>query len=286
MATIDELVVKIKQEGAEDLEQSLEDMESEDLFGGDGGGNGDSGSGGGLLSGLMSAVGGLSAAMMAVLAVLGSIVGVLLTLEPIQKILEGFFKVIQAFFMPLAVMLMKLLQPVLAFLIKLLPLWYKFIRNLQNLSLSDWLNIGTEAFLASIFPPLGFRTVLNHVFPEIDLSMKDFVGLLFPQVGAMFLIQEVFSGGIDWSFIRDPFLNVINGIIGIVNNVPFVDIPKVNQGQGQGSSGSNDYRDTLPGRDRGRFSDLDQGNETNIVIEGGLGSLIERIEKDPDTYPF
>ncbi len=255
MAAIDELVVKIKQEGTEELEDSLEDLDRDSVLGEVGGGDDDGpgAGGGGVIGSLLAAVGGLGKSLLAILAVLGSIAGVLLSLEPIQKLLEGFFKVVQAFFMPLAVMLLQLLSPVLNFLIQLLPIWYKVIQELRNIKLGEWLELGAEGLLKSIFPPIGVLDIVEFVFPSVDIPWTEIINPL------------------NWSDFL-PFGNQQNtyGITGTRATRESMTMPQ---------------NPDISKRDIKQFNNQ-SNEELNLNLFGGLGAFVENITKDRDIDPW
>lgn len=96
---------------------------------GDGAMPGGGDQGGGFLQGILDGIMSMSASQLAMLGALGAIAGLLLSMEPIQQMLKGFMKIFQAFMIPLAMMLLKLMKPIMAWLIDLLPAWLDFWKD-------------------------------------------------------------------------------------------------------------------------------------------------------------
>jgi len=325
---IGNLVVQVKQEGAEQAAESIEEVDDESVFG-EGGGDMEAptgGDGGGALQGIVDAVMGMSSSMLALVAGIGAVVGILASMEPIQKLFKGFLKTVQAFFTPLAMMLIKLLSPVLRFMIKLLPLWFSFFQNpagaiksgvefiwnaIKSIpatiwnglkSLGGWILNGLKRIPAAIWNFV--RQIPQTIWGFIKQIPGKIVNLLstylsvFTRLGSVFwnALQRLGSwiwgrikSGINfikklpskiWDFMKKIPGRIASSIKSFLN--PFQTGGFVSQTQPallhQGET-------VLPpgGFDQllNEIRRMDSGG-ANIQISGGLETMIDRVQKNPN----
>ncbi len=113
MADIGELLVSVKQEGADDVSSDVKDSAQEGVEDG----------GSGLMS-ILGSSGGLGALIGG-----GAILGILGSMESIQSTFGAFMDLAQAYFVPMAQGFISLAMPLFRLLAKLLPKWLSFMQN-------------------------------------------------------------------------------------------------------------------------------------------------------------
>jgi len=111
-----EINVNVRADGVDEAAEDVADGSGVGMGGGDGGGEGGRG------SGLAQSIKG---------GIVGGLVGTLL--RPLLEVFDPFVKVLQAFIAPLAQMLLRLATPFLRLMIQLLPAWYDFLDENENL---------------------------------------------------------------------------------------------------------------------------------------------------------
>jgi len=238
-----EISVNVRADG---VDEAAGDVAEEGGMGIGGGGDGGGGRAGELAQSIKGGiVGGLVASL----------------LKPLLKVFEPFVKVIQAFVAPLAQMLLRLLTPVLRLFIGLLPAWYDFIDNSQNLL----------AKLLLAFSPLV--QLLSHL-PSIVNYVSELPGKLDTLASA---ISE---------FISKLPAKIIDLIPGLS--------PDTDTGEGETGPRTGRGEPSFPGGARGRPSTTDFSNPATarareqtpgrdpvkISVDGRIAPLIDFLVDD------
>jgi len=164
----------------------------------------------------------------------------LVFLGPIFDVLGAVSGVLKAFVAPLAVLLMRLLAPVLRLMIKVLPVWFA-------------------------------------IMDVLDSALQEFIKLRSGLIARM----------LEFLGIRNPvesILSVINSVESGIDNLP-ADISNKLAGVLPSDVSGQDVRDvaTSDTAKAGLFGALTGGPSgavTQIAIEGGLGALVENINRD------
>ena len=184
-----------------------------------------SGAGAGGFGGKMvSKLGGMSTALMGILGAVMLIAGVILMFESVQKMLGAFLKFVKGLLAPFVAMGLRLLAPVLGFLFKLLPMWYKFwkdpIGNLQKAfkGLKDIFGDVLSGSFSSI-PVVG--TVLDKLEELFGSKVVGHLKKVLQGWAKMFktlgqLAKNIFKG--NWEKVGSLLLKAGKIGIGIIQN--------------------------------------------------------------------
>jgi len=266
MSADGEVEVQVNAEGVDDAAGEIADS------GGVGGGGGPGPGGGGSLRGSLK--GGLLGG--ALVAALGPLIDIL---EPIQGVLE-------AFLAPVAVMLLRLFAPVLRFLLtKALPVWMEYMPLIGDvvkgvLALSSLVLLPLLATVAIVALAVqGIRTAAEGLWNWAT-------GGAASDIGAS--VWAAISSGASW--LANGAFNIASYVWSFVSRLPGQIWEEMRQlpdliGQSIAERLPNvpDSGDvTEAGQDlldRGR--DFVEGG-TNVVLNGGLGSFVDRVEETSD----
>ena len=244
-----EIAVSVQAEGTED---AVGEMGGGPEVGGGGAGGvggrgGDGGSGGKVLGKLLT-----------------RIIGLLAFLGPVLEVMKVFTDVITAFVAPLAITLLRLLQPVLVFLLKALPVWLSFMSFVNGILEQ------IMPFLSQLFVPL---LILNAIFAVVDRlpglmdSLKAVAGDARDRIGDVLAGIVALPGRI-WSFVQQLPDQIVSGLSSI--------LPGVGEIGGPVGEGIDRARELLSG-DSGNGRDR---SVLNLAISGGLSPFIEQIEQN------
>ena len=286
-----EVNVSVRAEGVDDAAGELDGAAAA--------GAGDDGGGGGLGgvsgSGKSSEIGKLLTRIAALVVFLG----------PILDVLGSITNVLTAFVAPLAVMLMRLLQPVLGFMIKLLPMWLSLTDTvdsmIENLSVlgkvAGLLGIIAGAFggakigavvgsliggfIGSVVPGIG-TAVGGAIGAKVGAFVGGIVGgitggITLAAVGefvdtAVGRLGDVVDGVSDLPSRIWSFMERLPGLIGDAVSDVLPDLP--------GTGAADTARDTGRRFDEATGGRLSDARDTVVNIGGGLTPFVEEITKN------
>jgi len=272
---LEDINVNVKSEGVEEASEEMQDMGDGDgglITGGDGVEKQkpqpmQKAGGGNMIGKIMNPLMSMSTSMMAVLGGVLAIAGILLSMEPIQKMLKAFMKVVQAFFTPLAMMLIKLLSPILRAMIRLLPLWLKFWQD----------------------PIGGIKEALQFIWNQIK-RLPQAIWSLIRMIPRMLWAYYVELPQLIWSYMKQ----IPEMIVKSIEKLPGKIAEKLTMGLFQEGGMVSNTGPHILHRGEAVVSnrDLDSlirtiregigGGQTVISMEGGLGAMIEQIQKNPN----
>lgn len=183
MSADGEISVRVNAEGASDAADELA---------GRGGGGGGGGRGGRGLTGALKGAG--------FLAILGS---ALELLGPLADGIDAIFEILKAFLAPIGLIFFRLMAPVLRLLVKILPVWFDFMRTVDGL------------LVAYIEFFRGLRTELLQSLSGLPARIWSLLdsGWAWLSSGAVNIGQQV------WSFISSGASWIANGAANIGQQV-------------------------------------------------------------------
>ena len=175
---------------------------------------------------------------------LAKIAGIVAFLGPILEVVNEVSKVLTAFVAPVAVILLRLLQPTLRFLLFVLPLWIEFAALIDR--------------VVELLISLQFRVV------QWLARILGFTALFEAMIDALQTARDWLGDNRDW------LSNIYDSLVNLPGNIADR-IPSREDLSNQGRS--------LGERILGPEDSFNR-QVANVVIEGGLEPLIDRITRD------
>ncbi|MFW5896340.1 MAG: hypothetical protein ACOCUA_03045, partial [archaeon] len=198
------------------------------------------------------------------------------SLPGMLEFLDGIYKILQAFLAPVSLMLMRILMPFLRMAIQILPIWYDIWNTLLGYqsTFNEFIwNMATIAAALFSLPIVLWDTItsdagwLSNGASNIGSAIWNKIssGASWFTNGASAIGREV------WQRAKQLPGMIADKIFGGGERSPRMSTAGPLRGQSTGRPGQS-WVDEI--------ADAVDGGDTLIRFEGGIGALIERIERD------
>lgn len=256
MADLGEINVSVQSEGVDEASDDISDVEG----GGEGGGGVAVGGGRGQQGGLKGALkGGIFLAALKLI----------LDLFPgLMEYISGIFNIAKAFIAPLSIMMIRLMQPVLRFLIRILPLWYAFLSDPSGVikqGVMDLWNSITKL-------PGQIWSFVSALPGKIWSKMKSWASAVDEALGGIpGDIWEYLKGlpGDIWDYMKDLPGDIWDYVKQLPGKIAqYIPGANVSDAKETVSDGADTVRETA--------------GQTVVNLQGGLDSFVSRVERGSD----